>query len=48
MRHVTKHTKPPVNVGPKRWAKYVARNLPLVKRVKHPERYLHSSRTVTP
>jgi hypothetical protein len=34
---------PAGHVGPRRWAKYVARNLPLVTTIKRPERYLHAA-----
>jgi hypothetical protein len=38
-----KAAKPTGHVSPRRWMKYIARNLPLVKRIKKPERYLNSA-----
>ena len=39
---ITKATMPTGHVSPKRWIKYIARNEPLVKTVKNPDKYLHS------
>lgn len=43
-----KATRPSGHIGPRRWIKYITRNVQLIKSFKHPERFLNSSRNPSP